>query len=279
MAVKKRGATFRSLGNHDVPKDVLSSCKVYHWAETYKHDSWAATARYRAEDNSQIVCKFNRLAPFGFIPMSWLGYWLAEREMWFYRALEGVENVTSAVVVTMPDGKPFRNVSAHPYIKGKPFLKETEVSDEFFDQLLALVEAMHARGIAYMDTNKRENIIIDLKGRPNLTDFQISFASERFLFGFRSLAKRILEPLAFKSDIYHVNKHYVRTKPDLLSTEQIDEMLAVPKFIEIHRKFAVPLRSFRRKILVIAGIRSKSGMATSEAEPEAAFRKNINEDH
>jgi hypothetical protein len=275
MAVKERSSTFRALGNDEPPKTVLADGKTYQLVEIYKHDSWAATAYYKAVDGAKeqdgIVCKFNRFAPIGPIPMAWLGNILAEREMWFYNKLHDVDYVTSAVIVKTEDGKDLPHVSAHPYIEGGPFMKNTQASDEYFDQLLDLIKQLHANDIAYVDMNKRENMIIDLDGRPNLMDFQISFAPERFSWATRWLANLIL-PTLKKSDIYHVNKHYVRTRPDLLTAEQLAIMSEPPKFIKLHRKIGVPIRTFRRAILVKLGFRNKDGLARSEANPEVAFR-------
>lgn len=271
MAVKERSATFRALGNGEPPETVMAQDRQYHIVETYKHDSWAATAHYQADDGSGIVCKFNRQAPIGFIPMSWLGRWLAEREMWFYRKLSDIDYVTTAVEVRTIDGSHLPNVSAHPYIKGEPFMANTDVGDEYFEQLLTLVRALHAKNIAYVDMNKRENMIIDLQGRPNLMDFQISFAPERFPTGLKWLAGLLL-PTLVKSDIYHVHKHYTRARPDLLTPEQLKQMSELPTIIKWHRKIGIPIRTFRRYILVKLGFRGKSGLATSEANPEVAFR-------
>lgn len=271
MAVKERSATFRALGNGEPPETVMAQDRQYHIVETYKHDSWAATAHYQADDGSGIVCKFNRQAPIGFIPMGLFGRWLAGREMWFYRKLSDVECVATALDVTTLDGTAMGNVSAHPYIVGEPFTLYTQVNDEYFDHLLAMIRALHARNIAYVDMNKRENMIIDLQGRPNLMDFQLSFAPERFPWGVRWLANRLL-PILQEGDIYHVNKHYALARPDLLTPEQAEKMLELPRFIKISRKIGVPIRTFRRSILVKLGIREKGGYARSEVNPEVAFR-------
>lgn len=286
MAVKERSSTFRALGDQEPPETVLADGYIYCRAEIYKHDSWAATAHYKLDETAEInpakpayagiVCKFNRYAPIGPIPMKWLGRRLAEREMWFYRKLIDLDLVTSPVKVKTSDGQDMPNVSAHPFIEGAPFMRDTKVNDKFFDHLLELVEELHSRNIAYVDMNKRENMIIDLDGRPNLVDFQISFSPQRASWVLRWLANLIL-PLLIKSDIYHVHKHYVRARPDLLTPEELARLSEPPKIIKMHRKVAVPFRTFRRSILVKLGFRNKDGLATSEANPEVAFRTEEND--
>ena len=91
--VKKRSSLFRALGHQEPPVSVWVNNVEFKLYEVFKHDSWAATASYNAEDGSGLVCKFNRTAPIGLIPMKWLGRWLASRENWFYDTLSDVELV------------------------------------------------------------------------------------------------------------------------------------------------------------------------------------------
>ena len=57
---------------------------------------------------------------------------------------------------------------------GYPLGRDERVSDTFFDELAELVSWLHERHMAYVDLNKRQNILMGDDGRPYLIDFQIS---------------------------------------------------------------------------------------------------------
>lgn len=270
-AIKKRPPLFRALGANEPPARVEADGKQWGLVEVYKHDSWAATAVYRADDQSRIVCKFNRVQSIFFLPMSWLGSRLARRELWFLRHLAGVEGIPRAIEVAAADGGALPNVSAHEFVEGGPFRGRQDAHDKFFEYLNILIGELHRRGMAYVDLHKMENIIVDPQGKPNLIDFQVSYALSDRWPGNGAIAQRILAVL-IDMDQYHINKHFARCRPDLLKPEEVKRMLEPPRFVRWHRKIAVPLRSARRKLLVWLAIRSGKGMASSEYDPEIAFR-------
>ena len=79
-ATRPRPPGLRALGPEDPPTQIELGGHVYHRIEIFKHDSIAATALYQGPQG-QVVCKFNRQHPWWrFVPMGWLGRWLAERE-------------------------------------------------------------------------------------------------------------------------------------------------------------------------------------------------------
>lgn len=271
MQVSKRIPLFRALGRKEPPPEVLSDGTIHRLIEVYKHDSWAATALYGAEDGSRIMCKFNRISSIFFVPMKWLGRALARRENWFYRELAGIEGIALPVDVRGVGGERLPNVSAHVFIEGKPFRHAEDADDRFFDRLADLVAALHQRNIAYVDLHKRENIIVDPQGRPHLIDFQVSYALGNSWPANGAIARRLLKTL-IAMDHYHLNKHFARCRPDLLPPEEVARMQEPPALVRWHRKIAVPLRTLRRALLVRLGIRSGKGMAESELDPEFAFR-------
>ncbi|AKI00812.1 hypothetical protein IMCC20628_02108 [Hoeflea sp. IMCC20628] len=271
MPVKERPAIFRALGRQDPPPDILCNAKTYSLLEVYKHDSWAATAAYGAEDGSRIVCKFNRASPVLILPMGWLGRILARRENWFYRKLADVEGVPEIAEVRGAAGELLPNVSAHVFVEGKPFQHPGEADDQFFDRLTTLVAALHQRDIAYVDLHKKENVIVDLQGRPHLVDFQVSFSLGRRWPANGAIARYLLDALT-SIDRYNLNKHIIRGEHGNVSPEELARLLPPPRILRWHRQIAVPLRTLRRAFLVKIGIRSGKGMATSELNPEIAFR-------
>ena len=262
---------FRALGRQEPPAEIVGNGRNHKLIEVFKHDSWAATAAFAAEDGSKIVCKFNRTSPIWILPMKWLGRILARRENWFYHQLADVEGIARPVEIRGAGGERLPNVSAHEFIDGKPFQHPGEADDAFFDRLNALIATLHQRDIAYVDLHKRENIIVDPLGRPHLIDFQVSYALGKRWPANGAIARRILD-IFISMDRYHVNKHFARCRPDLLPPEDLARMQEPPKFVRWHRKVAVPLRTLRRALLVRLGIRSGKGMAESELNPEMAFR-------
>src|SRR6185295_15141631 len=95
--------------------------------------------------------------------------------------------------------------------------KQHPVPDGFFAQLQALILELHRRGIAYVDTNKPENILLGDDGRPHLIDFQISW--DLHDFGNWWLNRWWLHRLQ-REDFYHILKHKLRLRPDEMTPEE-----------------------------------------------------------
>lgn len=291
---KPRPRLFRALGTGEPPAAVDIEGIRYHWEKTIKHDSWAATALYRSvpannvganvigtndvgandsvSDQSssasnpavhRIVCKFNRIEPiFGF-PTRWFGNWLAGRESSMYFQLADLPNISKGYREVRLDDKWQKHVAAHDYIEGHPLRWHDQVSDSFFEELHQTLLRMHEKGIAYVDLNKWENIIIDREGRPHLIDFQISLKLPKVwpLSGLLSIFQQ--------SDLYHLSKHAHRIRPDLYGP---DHFARRPWYIHLHRLVAQPFRTLRRRLLVAMGIRRGQGKPQSETFIEEGLR-------
>ena len=89
-SVRHRPPLFRALGAGEPPQTVYVAGRPYRHIDTFKHDSWAATALYRSDEGDGIVCKFNRAQPIFILPMSWLGRRLARRENGLLKRLAAV---------------------------------------------------------------------------------------------------------------------------------------------------------------------------------------------
>lgn len=266
--VKRRPPLLRALGRAEPPETIEVAGREWRLDETFKHDSWAATATY-VSGEERLICKFNRTQPVFFIPMRWLGRALARREIGFLERLRDVELVPVPFADVRAQGRVLDNAAARVFIPGEAFHGPEQVTPAFFDDLYALLREVHARDMAYVDLHKRENVIVGPGGRPFLIDFQVSFGVAP---GAGRLKRAILKRLQ-ETDLYHIRKHHIRCFPETLTPEQIAAWREPPGLISIHRRIAKPLRSLRRKLLVKLGVRDESGMARSEAEPEIAFRE------
>jgi hypothetical protein len=245
--------------------------EVYRRVEIFKHDSWAATARYRSE-RGDVVCKLNRVQSIFGLPMAWLGRWLARRESLALRRLAGLQGIPQALDPRSAEGLLLPNAVAHPYIPGHPLSSREQPRDEFFTDLERLLRAVHARDVAYIDLHKRENILVDEAGRPWLIDFQVCFGlwSPRLA---RIPALRALLRALQAADWYHLLKHVKRHRPDQLGHIEAARGAGRPWWIRVHRLLAVPFRTLRRGLLTALGVRGRGGRAVTEVFPEEAVRR------
>ncbi len=272
---KPRPALFRALGDNEPPPKLVCQGNVYQRKEILKHDSWAATAIYMNSEQ-QLVCKFNRQQAIGFIPMRWLGRRLAARERWFFQRLSACASVPDDAGDIYVNDQYQEHVAAHPFIPGVPLKGHEEgISAEFFIQLHALVEQFHSLNLAYVDLNKRENIIVGPQQKPYLIDFQISYRPGGLA---RLWPLKLILSLLQKIDIYHINKHHTRIRPQDFSASQLARAQQKPLFIRCYRLLQVPLRNLRRGLLTRLGIR-KSGKADSEVFLEDAVRQQLPKQH
>jgi predicted Ser/Thr protein kinase len=75
------------------------------------------------------------------------------------------------------------------YIRGVPFRQaRIEDRERFFERLLELIEALHARGVAHCDLKKKENVIVREGEQPCFIDFGASVCRKR---GFAPLNRQL----------------------------------------------------------------------------------------
>jgi len=274
--VRKRPAWLRALGDNDPPAEITVEGRVYRRANILKHDSWAATALYSDDAGERIICKFNRVQSVAGVPLAWIGRALARREAGFLRRLADIELVPKGLDGVVVAGQRLPNAVARRYIEGEPFRTKEQVSPQFFEELRDLLAKVHATGMAYVDLHKRENIIVDRGGHPHLIDFQVCVGLSQSWPGNSRLARYFVRKMQ-EIDTYHFKKHVVRTLPQMLSAEERADYEKLPPLIRAHRKIAVPLRTLRRRLLVSLRVRDAEGRATSEFEPEDAYREKTKE--
>jgi hypothetical protein len=232
--------SLRALGRADLPPTFTLDNHTYTHEKTIKHDFFAATGFYtRDSDGRRAVLKVGRTQDYAGLPLKWLGEWLCERELRFYAACADLPNVPAILGRVGPTG------FAHDYVPGHPLSKDRPIPDTFFDELFTLLHELHRRNIAYVDTNKPQNILQGDDGRPHLIDFQISFDLHDF-GGDNCITRTILRRLQ-KEDLYHILKHKRRLRPDLLTEEERDRAQQKSAFIRLHRFLTKPYFLLRRR--------------------------------
>lgn len=259
---RPRPPLLRALGRAEPPELVEADGAEFHRVTTFKHDSWAATGLYAAQDGRQIVCKFNRVQPVFGMPMRWLGRMLARRERRMLKRLADEPLVPNPCRRLRVDGRSAPNCVAHDFVEGRPLARRMPLSPDFYSQLQGLLERVHQRGIAYVDLHKRENILVGTDGRPYLIDFQISQSLPQR--GPLGAVLRVLQ----RCDDYHLSKHIHRSRRDSGDQPTQGRGTDRPWVIRAHRQIAVPFRTFRRQLLVWLKVRAPGGRAQTEAEPE-----------
>ena len=234
----------RALGRHDLPVSLSIQGKIYRHVKTVKHDFYAATGFYDDEHGKRVVLKMGRTNDVLGFSGVFLGRFSRSRETRFYSKVTDIDNVPRVL------GRVGVTGFVHEFVPGRPLGekdahgKYLPVPDAFFDELIALLRKLHRRQIAYVDTNKPQNILLGDDGRPHLIDFQISY--DMFEFGNNWLNRRILERLK-QEDFYHVLKHKRRLRPDLMTTEEHETATRKSWAIRLHRFLFAPYFKFRRR--------------------------------
>jgi len=253
-----RHSWLRALGSEDMPAVISLSDGEYELERTYKHDFFAATGLY-CGPSGRVILKIGRVASFFGFPMRWIGRGLMERELAVSRAVDDLPGVPRCLGRWQDTG------FVHVYVEGHPLQRHERVGDDFFVRLGRLIEDLHSRNIAYVDLEKRENILVGDDGLPYLIDFQISF----FLPAERS-RRRGLQRLLGDSwggfllaelqaaDRYHLLKHFRRHKPDTLTEELFRASYKRSVFLLVHRWVSKPFIMVRRGILKLLTGRSRS---------------------
>lgn len=238
----------RALGRRDLPASIevgsagtTGAKNRYELAEVFKHDFFAATARYSGPAG-QVVLKIGRQADIVGLPAEWIGRLLAHHEARVCQHLAGLPGIPRLI------GLWGRTGLVHAYIEGAPLRRGASVPDDFFGRLERLIQGIHAREAAYVDLEKPENVLLGDDGCPHLIDFQISYHLPRKWGGHTRVARWLCRCLQ-RSDLYHVGKLHRRVRPDQLSAEQRAASYAVPLTIRAHRFLFRPVTLLRRRVL------------------------------
>ena len=237
----------RMLRGKLVPERFELAGVEYALEKHLKADFFAATGRYVDAAGRRVCLKHFHTESWLGLPLGWAGRYMCRREMGFYRHLAGVEGVPGLV------GQVGASGMVHEWVEGCDLLDCAEpVPDDFFERLEQLVGRLHERGVAYVDLNKPDNVLVGENGRPHLVDFQISYrfpAARWRLFG-RSLFRQLAH-----EDLYHIRKLKRKFRRDLMTAEEIEQSYERSWVLGVHRKFAHPFQQVRRWVLTRLGAR------------------------
>lgn len=238
----------------------------------YKHDFFACTAVYeRADDRPardtptrtteesppgaqppEVVLKIGRSQRLFGLPMSWLGRLLAAREAACLRALAGVDGVPRLLERKGPTGL------IREHIPGEVLRRGHAPPPGFHAKLGELVAQVHARGMACVDLEKPENVLLGEDGAPHLFDFQIAWYWPR-AWGGELWPVRVARGWFQAADRYHLAKLRRRTDRARLSQEALRGSYRPPWPIRVHRVLLRPLIRLRRWALSIVDPRPRVG--------------------
>ncbi len=234
-------AYLRALGRNDPPAEFELNGGVYSLRRVFKHDFFAVTSLYEGAEG-KVILKIGRQAWFAIVPLRWVGRILAGREAAALKRLKDVEGVPRLM------GRWGTTGIVRRYIEGRPLERGLRVADDFHPRLREVVDQLHARKMAYVDLEKAENVLVGEDDRPYLIDFQIAwFWPAKFggdLWPICAI-RRWLQ----SGDLYHLNKLKRRTRPDLMSPEELASTYHRPWYVRCYTVATTPLRWARRRLL------------------------------
>lgn len=237
-----------ALGRAGLPTTVRVGEATYALERVVKHDFWAGTGFYLREGDApadglppRVVVKINRRAAMLGLPLRPIGWWLRGRERRAYANLQDLPNVPRLL-----DGDATDTGLIHAYVEGAPLRRDVRVPDGFFDELMAVIDALRDRGFAYVDTNKPSNVLLGHDGRPYLFDFQISFDASRW---WPPMLGRAMLRAFHRSDVYHVLKLKRKFRPDLLTDADRAILARGRPGQGFHRAISAPYFAVRRPLM------------------------------
>lgn len=241
MDGRTKPAFLLARGREGLPPRVELPGGSYQLERVFKHDFFAATALYRSP-NDRVVLKLGRRASFFGLPLGWIGRWHARHETRLYRALADLPAVPAFAGCYGRDG------FAHRYIEGHPLARGEQVADDFFPRLRGALQIMHARGIAYVDLEKCENVLVGDDGQPYLIDFQIAWHWP-WRWGGEVFPASWIRRRLQRADLYHMRKLQRRTRPDQLTAEELAATYRKPWYVRLHGMLTRPFTLARRRVL------------------------------
>ncbi len=239
--MKKLPPSLRALGRDDPPSRICVGGNDYRLVHCFKHDFFACTSLYEGEAG-KIVLKQGRVADICGLPARWIGRLLAHHEAACFNLVDDLDNVPTFL------GRWGATGIVHEFVEGEPLSRDVTVPDRFFDELEKTLDTMHARRMAYVDLEKRQNVLVAKDGQPVLIDFQISWHLPAAWGGDTALARWIRRRLQ-DGDRYHLLKLRRRYRRDQLSDQQLKASYHKPFWIRLHARVTSPITRIRRHTL------------------------------
>jgi hypothetical protein len=238
---------FYACGEEGPPAQIEVDGTSYTLKQVLKHDFWAATALYEATGDTAgrpraVVYKRNRRRHFGLIPVGWLGRLVAHNELCNLGRCAGIDGVPKVLA------RPNATTYCYEYIEGTSLCKGLVLPADFFEQLRAVLDQVHARRLVHLDLHKPDNILLGRDGRPYIIDLQVSaYLPDRLLIS-RKLSARFRRWLQ-SFDVYHLYKHKRRLMPERLTEAERRLSYNRSLALVLHRAIAAPYKWVRRAIL------------------------------
>jgi hypothetical protein len=248
-----------------MPPSIEVNGHRYRHVTTWKHDFFAATGLYEGDRESVVVKIGRRRGLLGW-PLDWLGCLLVRHEADLLTRLGDLDGIPRLMGVVD------NCILVHAFIPGHSLRKGQRVDDDFFERLANLIHALHRRGIAHVDLEKRQNVLVGDDGRPYLLDFQISWP---WPLGWmtqtwpgRWLGRRLQQ-----GDRYHLLKLRRRFRPDQMTPEELAESYRRPWGVRAHTWLTRPFTKLRRRALArLDPGRYDGERGRTEQEPGAGSR-------
>jgi hypothetical protein len=229
-----------------MPPSVAYAGRRLTYELTFKHDFFAATGLYLDETGAPQVVKIARETSLLGIPLGWIGRLLNSREVAMLRRVQPLRERGLAIPRFL--GLIGGTGHAREFVPGHPLERREAAPDGFFESLENLVREIHKQNLAYVDLNKRQNILVGDDARPYLIDFQISFFASPAMQRWFPPARWLLARLQ-AADHYHLLKHKRRSRPDLLTDAQRRAVERPGALIRAYRWISRPVIKARRWVL------------------------------
>ena len=240
-----------ALGGKSLPSRISVQECEYVQRRVFKNDFFAVTALYEGEAG-KVILKVHRQASFLLVPLGWLGRLLATRERAAFKRLADVPGIPRLIDSWGPTGL------VREFVEGHPLARGDRVADDFHPRLRSMIDTMHERGMAYVDLEKSENVLVGDDGRPYLFDFQISWYVPK-QWGGATWPMRRLRRWFQAGDLYHLVKLQRRTRPDQLTDEELAASYRKAWYLRVYRFFTWPFTWCRRRVLDRIDPRRRSG--------------------
>lgn len=176
-----------------------------------KRGGWgkADVLRLQHEAGEAVLKDFSSKAA----PVRWFGRRQLRRERRALKRLQGLCGVPAFLGEVPPCGLLMARVEGEPITRWRA--KPPDQIAPMVERLSALVDRMHARGVAHLDLRKRDNILIGPDGWPSVIDFNASIC-----FAPGTVGARVVFPILRRVDRAAVLKWKSFLLPQGLTPEE-----------------------------------------------------------